>query len=84
LAEQGVECEAPVGSLRYIARQMLIRAGQETAAAREIGDRLDGKPAQAIIGDSEADPVQISTIRRIIVKSGDKDGGSVPAASGAG
>lgn len=48
LAEEGIETPAKKGSLRWIARQMLDRAGEETAAAREVGDRLDGKPAQAV------------------------------------
>jgi hypothetical protein len=48
LAESGAEWPAPRGSLRWIARQLLYRAGEETAAAREVGDRLDGKPAQAV------------------------------------
>jgi hypothetical protein len=29
-------------------------------ALKEFGDRLDGKPAQAIVGDADADPVQIA------------------------
>ena len=48
LAEAGEETPAKPGSLRYIARQLLIRASEETAATREVGDRLDGKPAQAV------------------------------------
>jgi len=48
LAAEGKPCEAPEGSIRWIARQLLNRAGAETAAAREIGDRLDGKPAQSV------------------------------------
>jgi hypothetical protein len=56
LAESGDETPANKGSLRWIARQLLNRAGEETAAAREVGDRLDGKPAQAIIGGDEDDP----------------------------
>ena len=63
LAEEGKETPANKGSLRWIARQLLNRAGEETAAAREVGDRLDGKPAQAIIGSDE-DPA-ISFIHRI-------------------
>jgi hypothetical protein len=59
LAEEGNESPAQPGSLRYIARQLLIRAAQETAAAKEIGDRLDGRPAQAIVGDGDADPVSM-------------------------
>jgi len=48
LAESEQESPAPKGSLRWIARQLLIRAGEETAAAKEVGDRLDGKPAQSV------------------------------------
>ncbi len=55
LAETGLPTVGKPGSLRWIARQLLIRAGEETAAAKEIGDRLDGKPAQAIIGGDEGD-----------------------------
>lgn len=64
LAEQGEDTPAHPGSLRYIARQLLIRASSETAAAREIGDRLDGKPAQAIIGGDADDPA-IQTVTKI-------------------
>lgn len=76
LAERGEETPAPRGSLRWIARQMLIRAGEETAAAREIGDRLDGKPSQAIVGGDEDDnPVNVlHKIERVIVKPDNKDG----------
>lgn len=48
LAENDEETPAPKGSIRWIARQLLIRAGEETAAAKEVGDRLDGKPAQSV------------------------------------
>lgn len=48
LAEAEQESPAPKGSLRWIARQLLLRAGEETAAAKEVGDRLDGKPAQSV------------------------------------
>lgn len=34
----------------------------DLAALKEFGDRLDGKPAQAIIGDADADPIQIQEI----------------------
>lgn len=48
LADSGVLSPAKPGSLRFIARQLLIRAGEETQAAAQVGDRLDGKPAQAV------------------------------------
>jgi hypothetical protein len=73
LAEQGEDTPAHPGSLRYIARQLLIRASQETAAAREVGDRLDGKPAQAIIGGEDDDPAvkMVHKIERVIVSPKD-------------
>lgn len=59
LAEQAKPCTAPVGSLRWIARSQLNKAGEDTAAANHVADRLDGKPAQAVdmdiaIGPNEA------------------------------
>lgn len=51
LAADGEPTPAPPGSLRYIARQLLIRAGTETAACREVADRLDGKVPQAVTGE---------------------------------
>ena len=38
----------------------------DPAAFKELGDRLEGKPAQAITGP-EGGPVQLETIRREIV-----------------
>ena len=58
LAENGEDTPAKEGSLRWIARRMLIRAGDDTAAAKEVADRLDGKVPQAIVGDREHDPIQ--------------------------
>lgn len=48
LAEQGEDTPAKPGSLRYIARQQLIKAGEDTSAAKEVADRLDGKAAQSV------------------------------------
>jgi hypothetical protein len=59
LADQGEDTPAPKGSLRWIARQMLNRAGEETAAAREVADRLDGKVPQAIGGADDLPPVSV-------------------------
>ena len=36
------------------------------SAIREIADRLDGKPAQAIVGDDDHDPVR--TITEIVTR----------------
>ena len=61
LAEKGEDTPAPKGSLRWIARQQLIRAGEDTAAAKEVADRLDGKVAQAVIGGEEDEaPIQLT------------------------
>ncbi len=44
-------------SLRAIARQLIENASQgDLQAIRELADRTDGKPAQAIIGGGEEDP----------------------------
>lgn len=59
LAESGEATPALPGSLRYIARQTLIRASEETAAVKEIADRLDGKVPQAVVGDDEHPPVGV-------------------------
>lgn len=48
LAEDGEETPAKPGSLRWIARQLLVRAGDDTQSAAQVADRLDGKPAQAL------------------------------------
>jgi hypothetical protein len=49
----------------------IVQGSQALAlsAAKEIGDRLDGKPAQAVIGGDENDPPirTITEIRRVIV-----------------
>lgn len=62
LAEKGELSPAPEGSLRWIARRQLIRAGEETAAAREVADRLDGKVPQAVVGDDEYPPIRLSAL----------------------
>jgi hypothetical protein len=48
LAERSEPTPAPPGSLRSIARNLLDRADKCTLAAREVADRLDGKPGQAL------------------------------------
>lgn len=41
-------------------------------ALKEFGDRLDGKPAQAIIGGDSDDPPIVTRIERVIVRSDPK------------
>lgn len=59
--------EHPIGSLRWNAQRLLT--GGEVQSVRELADRLDGKPAQAVIGGDDDEPaVKVdATIRRIIV-----------------
>jgi len=69
--------------LARIARRVVRVADQgdeEKAiwAFKEIGDRLDGKPAQAIVGDSDADPINVvAKIERTIVHTKDRDSGGI-------
>jgi len=62
--------EGPGGvrKIRMIADKLVEAAlNGEVQAIKEIGDRLDGKPAQAIIGDDEADAIRIvAEIKRTI------------------
>jgi len=53
----------------------LVRAGiaGDVSALREVGDRIDGRPAQTIVGDAEADAIQIHRIERVIVRPGNRD-----------
>jgi hypothetical protein len=75
LADQGEDTPAKPGSLRYIARQLLIRAAEETAAVKEIADRLDGKVPQGIVGDADEEPVNVlHRIERVIVSPPNQDG----------
>lgn len=67
-AELGDECQAPKGSLRWNARKLLEQG--DVQSIRELADRLDGKVAQAIVGDEEHDPINIvQRIERIVVRA---------------
>lgn len=45
---------------------------------KEFGDRLDGKPAQAIVGDDDLPPVRVyQKIERSLVDPADTDGKSI-------
>jgi hypothetical protein len=46
----------------------------DLSALKELGDRLEGKPAQAIVGDDEFDPLRIvGKVVREIVRTGNPD-----------
>lgn len=57
-------------ALDRIAEGVVIKAlsGDKDSVA-EIGNRLDGKPAQAIVGDADADPIQ--TMSEIVIRAVD-------------
>jgi hypothetical protein len=77
LAENGDVTPAKPGSLRFIARQLLERAGEDTAAAKEVGDRFDGKPAQAVENGEDGAFQIIQRIERIIADPANPDSKSV-------
>lgn len=57
-------------ALDRIARKVVQMALQgDLDAIEEIGNRLDGKPAQAIIGGDEDSPPLIARIERVIVRA---------------
>lgn len=49
----------------------LVAAG-DLAALKEFGDRMDGKPAQAIIGGDEDDPA-VKVLSEITIRAVDAD-----------
>lgn len=51
-----------------LAEQLLnLVAAGDLGAIKEFGDRIDGKPAQAIVGDDEGPPVK--TLNEIVIRS---------------
>jgi hypothetical protein len=60
--------QADPDRLRRIAERLLDQAEEGNLyAMKELGDRLDGKPAQTISGDPENPLTVISKIERLIV-----------------
>jgi len=60
--------------LEGAARALVAKANEgDIPALRELADRMDGKVAQAIIGDNDADPltVRLEKIERVIVNAKD-------------
>lgn len=74
LAELG---EDDPRALRRLARKLLETASKDDglAAIKEVADRLDGKPAQAVIGGEEDDPAiqHFTKIELIGVRPSDSD-----------
>ncbi len=58
---------AGIQALDELAEKLLKRADDgDMSALKELGDRIDGKPAQAITG-ADGGPVQVESIKRIVV-----------------
>jgi hypothetical protein len=55
--------------LRAVADALIEKAiSGDVQAIKEVADRLDGKVPQALVGDSDGDPISLVTeIRRVIV-----------------
>lgn len=74
-----------VERIQRVAEKLVLNAmGGDTAAIREIADRIDGKVPQAVIGDEDNPISLIHRIERVIVRSSNPDSGSVPPAAPAG
>lgn len=60
--------------LRRIAEKLIEKAEEgDLHAMREIGDRLDGKPAQTIVGDEDRPLTIFQKVERVIVDPNAKD-----------
>lgn len=52
--------------LRAVADALVEKAmGGDVPAIKEVADRLDGKVPQALVGDSEHDPIQVTRIELV-------------------
>lgn len=63
--------------LRHIANRLVAEAlAGESWAVQQVADRLDGKPAQAVIGGDEDDPAisLLHRIERVIVDPSNPNG----------
>lgn len=61
--------------LRRVAEALVDKAMTgDVPAIKEIADRLDGKVPQALVGDSEHDPINLVTkIERVLVRANTSD-----------
>ena len=60
-------------ALRRVARALLKAAETgKVDAIREVGDRLDGRVPQAVVGDDGSAPITLRTIVTGVRRAGDK------------
>lgn len=69
--------------LRKVAEVLLTQAETgDMQAIKELIDRTDGKASQPVVGDSDADPINVLTkIERVIVEPGNSDSPGIPPAA---
>jgi len=71
--DKEVVCPYPKHSLRFIAWHQFVKASDDISSAKEIGDRLDGKVPQAVVGDDDHPPVggevDVRQLSRLFVES---------------
>ena len=59
-------------ALREVARALLTKAASgDVHAIREIGDRMDGRVPQAVVGDDGSAPITLRTIVTGVRRAGD-------------
>jgi hypothetical protein len=69
------EGEGDAKKLRRLAVAVVDAAiAGDMQAAKEIGDRLDGKPAQPLTGDADADPINVVNRIEIVAAGVDSPG----------
>lgn len=69
--ERRQPADARVKAIDELADKLLsLCADGDLAALKELGDRLDGKPAQVVVGDADADPIQVA---EIVIRAVDAD-----------
>lgn len=73
---EGGDLEAGIARIARRVVKVADSGDEEKAiwAFKEIGDRLDGKPAQAIIGGAEDDPA-IRTVSEVLLRGINAAGG---------
>ena len=59
-------------ALRRVARALLKAAeAGKIDAIREVGDRMDGRVPQAVVGDDGSEPITLRTIVTGVIRPGD-------------
>jgi hypothetical protein len=84
LKEEATDADGQMTTkLRMVARKLVDRAMDgDVPAIKEVGDRVDGKPPQAIIGDSDEDPINmLHRIENIIVDPQKRGSEGVPSSA---